>query len=230
MALKYKLDADSFDKLEEDQKLLYKKDGDVYLLDVDGIETNEDLTGLKNKVDELLGEKKALEKRRNEESEQARLAAEQKSKESGDFKQLYESQKQEAERFKTELETLNERVKTQSLSAEASRIAATLTKDTARARLLTRQIESRLRLTDEGFKVTDEAGNLTVSTVDDLTANIKTVYPFLVDGSQASGGAASGSKGGAGDSQKQVTRSAFEGMGQVERAAHAKAGGKIVDD
>ena len=231
MALQYKLDAEAFGSLEEGQQGLYKQEGNVYILDVDGISPggDDDIARLKEQNEKLLSEKKAAQRAAKEAEDAAAKEAADKAKAEGDYKQLFESQQAETEKWKQQFADLETKVQTQAVKGEAQRIAATLTKDTARAELLTEKIQQRLKPTDEGIKVTDEAGNLTVSTVDELTANIKTTFPFLVDGSQASGGAAPGSKGGAGD-QKQISRSEFDGLDHVKRAEFVKSGGAIVDD
>ena len=104
-----------------------------------------------------------------------------------------------------------------------------MTRDTARAKLLTEKLAARLSVTDDGIKVLDQSGSLTVSSLDELTHQIKTEYPFLVDGSQASGGAAQGSKAGGSD-LKQVTRTEFDTMDQFTRSEFVRTGGKISDD
>lgn len=231
MALKYKLDAESFGALEESQQGFYKQEGNVYVLEVDGFDKgNDDLAGLKAKVDQLLTEKKETERKAREESERVRQEADEAAKAKGDYEQLYKSQQAEAERWKQEYEKLQTTVKQSSVKAEAARIAGTLTRDTARAQLLTEKIAGRLSLTDDGIKVTDDSGQLTVSSLDDLTHQIKTAFPFLVDGSKASGGAAQGSKGGAADSSKQVSRSSFDAMDHPSRTAFIREGGKVVDE
>ncbi|MFW0776350.1 MAG: hypothetical protein ACN2B6_01340 [Rickettsiales bacterium] len=88
------------------------------------------------------------------------------------------------------------------LEGEAARIAATLTKDTNRAKLLKDQIRGRLALDNDKFTVLDDLGKPTISSVDELTGQIKAQYPFLVDGSQATGGGAQGGSGGAANTLK----------------------------
>jgi len=60
-----------------------------------------------------------------------------------------------------------------------------------------------------------------------LTQSIKAEYPFLVDGSQAAGGGATGGNSGAGDT-KQVSRAEFDGYNAVKRMKFVKSGGKII--
>ena len=94
--------------------------------------------------------------------------------------------------------------------------------------MLAAQIQSRLSLVDGEIRVLDGTGNLTVSTIEELTSSIKAEYPFLVDGSQAAGGGAIGNSSGAGDS-KTVSRTDFDGMTQTTRMSFIKSGGKIID-
>ena len=115
----------------------------------------------------------------------------------------------------------------QQVASQAGQVASELTKDVARAKLLTEQISSRLSLVDGEIRVLDVNGNLTVSTVQELTQSIKAEYPFLVDGSQAAGGGATGGNSGAGDT-KQVSRAEFDGMDAVKRMKFVKSGGKII--
>lgn len=231
MALKYKLDAEAFESLDEAVKGSYKQEGNVYILDVEGLDTgNEDLTGLKAKVDQLLTEKKEAERKAREEADRARQKADEDAKAKGDYEQLYKSQKEEAERLRQEHEKLQQAIRQSSIQSEAARMAGSLTRDTARAEILAEKIAGRLSLTDDGIKVTDGSGQLTVSSLDELTHQIKTAYPFLVDGSQASGGAAQGSKGGAEGSAKQISRSQWDGMDHADRANFAREGGKVTDD
>ena len=76
----------------------------------------------------------------------------------------------------------------QTIAGEAGKIASRLTKDTNKAQLLQQQITQRLTLVDNEVRVTDESGQPTISSIDELANSIKTAYPFLVDGTQANGG------------------------------------------
>lgn len=188
------------------------------------------ISGLKSKNDELLAEKKRIQRERDDASQLAKAEAEDKAKASNDYKQLFEAQKTESDQLKTKMEEMNTNIKRGHIKSAAAKIAAGLTKDTARANLLEQQISARLTLTDDGIKVLDDSGQLTVSTLDDLTATIKTAYPFLVDGSQASGSGATRSQGRADGGRKQVSRSDFDAMAQSERAKFVKDGGKVISD
>lgn len=191
---------------------------------------DEETTGLKSKVDELLGEKKAAQKAKADAEKAAADAAAKAAAENGDYKQLFESQKNEADTLRQQIEKMNSDITRQKITGEAARLAAQLTKDTGRAQLLQQQISQRLTIVDGELRVTDESGQLTVSKLEDLTGQIKTAYPFLVDGSPASGGGATGSKGGANGTGKTITRGEFDNMSHAQRADYVKGGGKIVND
>jgi predicted nucleic acid-binding Zn-ribbon protein len=190
---------------------------------------NEETAGLKNKVDELLAEKKKVQQEREEARMRAKQEAEDKAAKENDYKQLFESQKQEADTLRSTIEKMNADIRQQKVSTEAAKLASRLTKDTQRAQLLQKEISQRLTLVDNELRVTDESGQLTVSSLDDLANAIRTAYPFLVDGSQASGGGAVKAQGGA-EARKEVSRAAFDKMDQRQRSEFFKSGGKIFDE
>jgi len=151
-------------------------------------------------------------------------------KKQNDFQQLYESQKQEADSLRKKIEEMNHAVQRQTIGGEAAKIASTLTKDVAKAKLLEKEISQRLSLVENEIRVVDESGQLTVSTLDDLTANIRQNYPFLVDGIQAQGGGAARSHGGADVGNKEISRSQFDELNQAQRSRFFRDGGQIIDD
>ena len=185
--------------------------------------------GLKSKVDELLSEKKKVQQEREQAREMARLEAEQKAQKENDYKQLFEAQKEESNTLRQTIEKMNADITQQKIRTEAAKLAAQLTKDTGRAQLLQKEISQRLTLVDNELRVTDDSGQLTVSSLDDLANAIKTSYPFLVDGSQASGGGAVKAQGGA-EARKEVSRAAFDNMDQRQRSDFIKSGVKIFDE
>jgi len=226
--LKYQLNASEALGLDESSLSLYQPQGDGYVLKVDGLPAEPDVSGLKRKVDELLGEKKAAQQKAIEAEQLARLESQEKLKKANDYEQLYNSSETEREKASTELASLRAAIEQQNVNGKAVEVATELTKDTARAKLLAAQIQSRLSLVDGEIRVLDGTGNLTVSTIEELTTSIKAEYPFLVDGSQAAGGGAIGNSSGAGDS-KTVSRTDFDGMTQTTRMSFIKSGGKIID-
>ncbi len=226
--IEYQIDSDKFANLPEEQKALYNESDGNYQLNVTGV-PKEDVTGLKNKIDELLSEKKTVQQKALEAEEKAQAEAIERMKKAKDYEQLYQSSESEREKASRELSELKAQITKQQVKAQSTEIATTLTKDTQRAKLLSEQIQSRLSLVDGEIRVLDANGNLTVSTVEELTNSIKAEYPFLVDGSQAAGGGAvGGSNSGAGDSKQTMSRSDFDALDQFKRAEFFKKGGKII--
>lgn len=190
----------------------------------------EDTTGLKNKANELLAKVKkqeALLAERDAELKKAKLKPD--DDEGAKLRALFEDSERQRNELQGQLEKMNADIRRNKIQGEAARIAASLTKDTKRAQLLSKEIGAKLALDGDSFTVLDNNGNPTVSTINDLTASIKNDYPFLVDGSQASGGSLSGGSGEAANA-KEVKRSDFDKMGQADRASFAKSGGKVIPD
>ena len=226
MTIKYSVSTEEFGTLDDSQQGLYSQGEDGYTLNVEGV-PKEDVSGLKRKIDELLTEKKTVQQKASEAEELARVQAAEKMRKANDFEQLYNSSESERQKASEELATLKANLQKQQIAGQAGQVASELTKDVARAKLLTEQISSRLSLVDGEIRVLDVNGNLTVSTVQELTQSIKAEYPFLVDGSQAAGGGATGGNSGAGDT-KQVSRAEFDGYDAVKRMKFVKSGGKII--
>tara|TARA_R110000744_G_scaffold48611_3_gene106077 strand:+ start:399 stop:1079 length:681 start_codon:yes stop_codon:yes gene_type:complete len=226
MTIKYSVSTEEFGTLDDSQQGLYSQGEDGYTLNVEGV-PREDVSGLKRKIDELLTEKKTVQQKASEAEELAKVQAADKMRKANDFEQLYNSSESERQKASEELATLKANLQKQQIAGQAGQVASELTKDVARAKLLTEQISSRLSLVDGEIRVLDVNGNLTVSTVQELTQSIKAEYPFLVDGSQAAGGGATGGNSGAGDT-KQVSRAEFDGMDAVKRMKFVKSGGKII--
>jgi ribosomal protein L20 len=149
-------------------------------------------TGLKSKVDELLGEKKTVAQRAKE-LEEAQAAAEQERlKEKEEFKTLWEREQQAKKELQEKYETFSKQVQQKEVELASSSIAAELTRDTKRAELLKEQIAKFARYTDEGVKY--EMGGVEVGK-EKIVEHLTESYGFLIDGSQATGGGATGSKG-----------------------------------
>lgn len=190
----------------------------------------EETTGLKSKVDELLAEKKKVQAEREAAREQAKLEAEEKAIAENNYKELFESQKEESNTLRQTIEKMNADMQKQKISEQAVKLAATLTKDTGRAQLLQKEFSQRLALVDGELRVTDPNGQLTVSSLDDLIGSIKTDYPFLVDGIQASGGGATKAQGGAEARSKEMSRSDFEALSVQQKSDFMRSGGKLYDE
>lgn len=155
------------------------------------------IAAMQAKTQELLDETKKAKAEKRAAEEAASSDAKKKAEAEGDYKQLLESSEAARKKLADELQKRIDSEKKTALNSEAMRIATGLTRDAKRAELLADRIKSRLSVTENGIKVLDADGNLTVSPIEDLVNQIKNDFPFLVDGSNASGGGATGANGGA---------------------------------
>ena len=191
---------------------------------------NEQTSGLKAKNDELLAEKKRVQQEREEAKQQAALEAEKNARNENDYKQLFESQKEESNALRAKIEEMNSNIVRQKINSEAFKVASTLTKDARKAQLLQEKISQRLTLVDDELRVIDASGQLTVSNLGELAEAVKSEYSFLVDGSQANGGGAARAQGGASARQTEISRSEFEGLSHAQRKQFLSEGGKLFND
>jgi len=184
---------------------------------------------LKSKNEELLGETKKAKAVRREAEEAARKAAEEKAKADGDHEQLYKSSEAARIKLQEELTGMKGNIAKEKVNNKAMKLATELA-DGANAELLSTFISKRIAHTDEGLKVTDENGQLTVSTMDDLKAIFKNDprYAALLKGNQSSGGGASGGSN-SGGAAKQKTRAEFEALDPAARMKFIRDGGQTVD-
>lgn len=153
----------------------------------------QETSGLKSKVSELLGETKA-EREKRQALEQAQAEAEeQRQKEKGEFKSLYEKTQAELEAERENARKFRQTVQQKELESAAANLASQLTRDSKRAELLKKEALQFAVYTDEGIKF--EIGGVEMPQ-DKVIEKMRADYDFLVDGSQATGGGAPGSKSG----------------------------------
>ena len=190
----------------------------------------ETVKGIQAKNAELLAEKQQWKRERDDAEKLAQERAEEKAKAENNYKQLFESQKQESDNLKSKLSEFQENIKRQKVQSEASKLASSLTKDVSKAKILEQQFSQRLQIVDGELRIVDDRGQLTVQTLNDLTQSVKESYPFLIDGSQATGGSATRSQSRADVSMKEITRSDFDALNQYDRAKYLREGGKITNN
>lgn len=171
-------------------------------------------SGLKAKVDELLGESKSAKQKARELEEAQAAIEEARAKEKGEFKELYEREQKAKAELAEKYDSFAKRIQQKEVEGAALSIASELTRDTKRAELLKEQVSKFARYTDDGVKF--EMGGVEVDRAKVL-AHITDNYPFLVDGSGATGGGATGSKG-AGPQKTQGN----PGGSKEERLAYAQ--------
>ena len=151
-----------------------------------------------NKNNELLVEKKKAQLARQEAEEQARLKEEEKAKEAGNFKELYESLKQnstsEIEQLRSELNSVLENSKQEKIMVEALKIANQSHAIEGRAtELMAQDIAKNLDIVDGQF-VTKENGQLSSKPISALAEHYSTSedWAFARNSNKSSGGSAAG--------------------------------------
>lgn len=208
MGLKYQLD--TLEGLDDSVKSLYTEKEGKFVLGIEGLPQPEDVSGLKSKVEELLGEKKAAEKARKDAEEQARLEREEAARKSGNVEELEKSWSEKYNRREAELNgmleqergTLSTQIRDLTVGRTATDIASALAIPGS-AKALLPHIERRLSVEQRDGKpvvvVLDQQGKLSAATLDELKAEFAndTAFAPLIAGSKASGGGAGGAgKGG----------------------------------
>jgi len=176
---------------------------------------DEQVRGLKGKVEELLSEKKTASQRAKELEEEQKRHEEERMAEKQQFKELYEREQKSKQELQEQFEEFQGRIRQQEISAAASKVASELTRDTARGELLQEKASQYAKYTDDG--IVFELGGVPVEK-EKLLSHLRDKYPFLADGSGATGGGASGSSGGA-----VVTKSFGEMTGSELMALRAES-------
>jgi hypothetical protein len=207
--LKFQLD--TLDGVDESVRALYTEKDGKFVLGIEGLPQQEDVTGLKAKVDELLGEKKAAEKARKDAEEAARLEREEAARKSGNVEELEKSWSEKYNRREAELNglleqergSLGSQIRDLTVGRTATDIAAALAiPGSAKALLphIERRLSVELRDGKPTVVVLDQAGKLSAATLDELKAEFTndTAFAPLIAGSKASGGGAAGAGNGGG--------------------------------
>jgi len=214
MALKFKLD--TLDGVAPEIAAEYTERDGAFFLNVDGAPAGEDVSGLKAQNEKLLNEKKTAEIARKNAEKAATAAAEEKARAENDSKSLAEIWEKKNEELAAELAGIRAADAKKAVTMQADDIANDLAKGNPHnAKLLSRFLSDRLRYDDGAVKVTDEKGNLTVSSVADLAAEFRKneMYSSLIVVTQANGGGANG--GGSGG----ATGKTFNEMNSGEKTA-----------
>ncbi|WP_046489993.1 hypothetical protein [Pseudomonas veronii] len=215
MPLKYQLD--TLEGVDDTVRALYTEKDGKFVLGIEGLPQQEDVSGLKAKVDELLGEKKAAEKARKDAEEQARLEREEAARKSGNVEELEKSWSEKYNRREAELNgmleqergTLSTQIRDLTVGRTATDIASALAVPGS-AKALLPHIERRLSVEQRDGKpvvvVLDQQGKLSAATLDELKAEFAndTAFAPLIAGSKASGGGAAGAGGGGGAAKGKI--------------------------
>jgi len=237
--IEFKLD--SLENIDESLQGLYEQTDTGYQLKVTGIPEpeKEDLSGLKNKVDELLREKKAASQKAREAAEEADAARLEAAKKGNDTEALDKSWQEKFNarevELKKELEELSGTLVKLTSGQTATKIAAEIAVQGS-ADVLLPHLERRLRTEfRDGSPVTvvlDKDGKPSAMSVDELKAEFQNSAAFapLIVGTKANGAGRTGGNESSGAGVNEVSRSEFDRMNQAQRANFAKNGGKLKDD
>ena len=237
--IEFKLD--SLENIDESLQGLYEQTDTGYQLKVTGIPEpeKEDLSGLKNKVDELLREKKAASQKAREAAEEAEAARLEAAKKGNDTEALDKSWQDKFNareiELKKELEELSGTLVKLTSGQTATKIAAEIAVQGS-ADVLLPHLERRLRTEfRDGSPVTvvlDKDGKPSAMSVDELKAEFQNSAAFapLIVGTKANGAGRTGGNESSGAGVNEVSRSDFDRMNQAQRANFAKNGGKLKDD
>jgi len=237
--IEYQLE--SLENIDETLQGLYEQTDTGYQLKVTGIPEpeKEDLSGLKNKVDELLREKKAASQKAREAAEEADAARLEAAKKGNDTEALDKSWQEKFNarevELKKELDELSGTLVKLTSGQTATKIAAEIAVQGS-ADVLLPHLERRLRTEfREGSPVTvvlDKDGKPSAMSVDELKAEFQNSAAFapLIVGTKANGAGRTGGNESSGAGVNEVSRSEFDRMNQAQRANFAKNGGKLKDD
>ena len=237
--IEYQLE--SLENIDESLQGLYEQTDTGYQLKVTGIPEpeKEDLSGLKNKVDELLREKKAASQKAREAAEEADAARLEAAKKGNDTEALDKSWQEKFNarevELKKELDELSGTLVKLTSGQTATKIAAEIAVQGS-ADVLLPHLERRLRTEfRDGSPVTvvlDKDGKPSAMSVDELKAEFQNSAAFapLIVGTKANGAGRTGGNESSGAGVNEVSRSEFDRMNQAQRANFAKNGGKLKDD
>ena len=200
-----KYEVKTLDGLDDSVKGLYSEHGSVYRLKVEGLPKPEDVTGLKNKVDELLKEKKTEQAARKAAEKKAQDEADELAKKTGDVDALNTSWETKYNDAIAEL--TGERDEAMSMLHDAKVHTVGVEMATAlaipgSAGVLLPHIEPRLSMDIKDGRanivVLDAEGKPSALTVDELGKEIASNKAFapLIVASNAAGGGAKGGAGG----------------------------------
>lgn len=166
---------------------------------------NDDVSGLKKKVDELLAEKKASDHKRKEAEELARKAAEEAARKSGDVSALEKSWQEKLATTQAEKDAEIQRLSGSLKNIMVDNVAIQAANDIAcegSAVVLLPHIRARLAMESvDGVPVTrvlGPDGKPSAATIEELKAEFvaNPAFAGIIAGSKASGSGAGGGNGG----------------------------------
>ena len=194
---------ENLDGLDESLHSMYELKDGAYYLKVDGLPQQEDVSGLKAKLDELLGEKKEAKRKADEAAAEAKRIAEEAARKNGDLEAIENSWK---EKYANRENELNEQLKAHqqriyglTVGQQATELASKLAV-TGSASVLLPHIQNRITLDENNnIRVLDSQGKPSAMTIDELAIEFRNnpaFKPLIAANPSSGGGASSGSFGG----------------------------------
>jgi alanyl-tRNA synthetase len=177
----------------------------------------------------LLAKITEANKHTREAERQATEAARKKAEADGNYEQLFKSSETERQTLAEQLEKMGTATRKEKELSEAMKLAISLNPVSEfAAQDLAEKLAKRLKSTDEGIRITDNNGDLTVSKLEDLRKEFagSASIAHLIKGNQSSGGGAAGGSNGGG-AAKEITRAQFDALDPLAQAKFMSGGGKL---
>lgn len=188
-------------------------------------------TSMQSKMEQLLTETKTAKTAAKVAEEEKTAAIAEKALKDGNFEELHQVQVAANASLRADYDGLLENIATKDRGSLARSIAGKIAEG-ANAEILSDYISSRLKSTDDGIKITDVNGGLTVLTADDLANEFKANdrYASLINGNQSGGGGAPGGPNSGGAANKTMNRTEFDGLNPKAKMDFIKDGGQTTDE
>lgn len=180
MALKFEVE--KLDEIPEELQPLYTENNGKFRLQVEGIDPADELKralAAERQESKSAKAKLAEAERLREEAERKKL------EENKQYEELWRKEKEEKSRIASEYESARK-------EAFVDLQISKLTSDSNRAKILKREMLDNVGISEGKISIIGLPG---IGTADELLAHYREQFSFLVDGSKASGGGASGSGG-----------------------------------
>lgn len=215
--------------LTEEQILAMQEENKTLKANVESLTSS--TSSMQAKMDQLLSETKIAKSAAKQAAEEAQKILDDKALADNNFEELYKSSEAKNQKLMEDFNGLRENISQKDRLSVANKIANQLAEG-QNAELLSTFIAPRLKSTDDGIKILDVNGALTVLTPEELATEFKSSdrYAALLKGNQASGGGAAGGQNSGSAAPKTITRAAFEGMNPTEKMGFIKSGGNTSDE
>ncbi len=200
--------------------------------DISVADLNKQLDAVKGHSDKLLSEAKAAKKKAKDASEAKELATMEKAKADGNMEQLFNSSESKRLGLEKELQELQNKISKEQLNNVALKLAGEMAEG-HNAELLSTFLGQRIKVIDGETKVLDKAGDLTVSSLQDLKNEFTSDdrYKALLRGTKSTGGGANGAGANSvsGTGKNVMSRSAFDKLDAKAQNDHMTGGGILTN-